>query len=135
MTARAFILIELLAVLVLMALAATVLAGSLAAAPGSAAIDPVHLLASVDRAARAEARSAGTAVLEAGAKNLLVRGRQGVCIRRRLPAHTTIDIGHPISYDPAGRSAPYTAVIEWSGRRTVWSVSGTTGWITREHEE
>lgn len=148
--ARAFTLVEMLAVVMIFALAASVAMVSLARADRSGAMERAGSeIMRMDALARLSARSSGSAV----GLILLDRGsHQGIEVRSGaagevvaaadLPAgltaaiSTTGDVSGALSsvlhIDRSGRSVDAIASIAADeGRRRLWAVSGLTGQFTR----
>ena len=142
---RGFTLLEVLAVVILFSLVASVLTVHLAAASESATFRAAaSRLRDMDARARLFARTSGPLVLslqDQGRSLLLSQVDTGASLLRvdlGEGAAVEIETDPPrrwILFDRSGRSVDYELALASGEREARWQVAGTTGWMQPADEE
>lgn len=133
-------LIEVLAVVVIAAMAATVGAVSLSGAADTAALQEASAwIRDADQRARLLAKTHGPIVMELQDTEVVLRSpdQQEPFSRYELPSSVQITFSEPrgnkaisaITFDALGRSDDYLLIVQRGQTQRIWSVAGTTGWM------
>ena len=139
---RSFTLIETLAIVVLLAMVASIGAVGLSGTNDIARVrEALAVIEATDADARTIARSQGhamvslsrdrsTIVIESGDDRILIRPLPKR-VRAHLVAAESDQPIHTIRFDPAGRTRDYTVILELGGQRSSIRIAGLTGWVTQ----
>lgn len=133
-------LIEVLAVVVIAAMAATVGAIGLFGATDTAALQEASAwIRDADQRARLLAKTHGPIVLELLDTEVVIRStdQQEPLSRYELPQSVRVTLTEPdgnkavsaIPFDALGRSDDYLLIVERGQTQRIWAVAGTTGWM------
>ncbi len=141
----AFTFIELLSVVVLLALAASVGAVAVAGASDSARIrSAAAMLRGLDSRARLSAQTGGPVVIESSddGRIVSVRREHDVLSRIKLPDGVRVCLAdpegvrvvHAVRIGSHGRCGDYGFVLRHGEIVSRWTVNGATGWVTGSWE-
>lgn len=144
---RGFTLLELLAVVIILAMVAGAVGVNAGAMNTAAKLRAAaQKWQELDARARQHARSEGAVSIRIDSDNHVIRLLRAATDEQlafiELPTDATATAatisGRPtphIIMDRTGRSNDYTASLEWNGARMTWTIYGLTGWVKRQEFE